>query len=487
MCYTDRLPGKGTSLVGIAMYILLNWSYTVAVFTSPGSTTESQGGYNSLPTHNPPVATSFTVKSTGELRFCKKCQARKPDRAHHCSTCRKCVLKMDHHCPWLATCVGLRNYKPFMLFLIYTTIFCFFCFAVSATWVWSEILSDGQYTETLMPVNYVMLSVISGIIGLVLAGFTGWHIMLASRGQTTIECLEKTRYLSPLRKSIQLQHIIENQGEGNGAPSYGQQLRDIHTNALPGVTRPEEGEIVIGSNELGKKVNQTYDDRERARARQKYEEYLDEQDSEKLPNAFDLGWRKNLLHIFGEKTLLWFFPICNTTGDGWSWEPSPKWLAARNRIRQDRERQREREQAAGWGGESSFNGRNTVPTPAHAGAGRHYLDPPATSMGSRSPSKADRILGRDPSQYADGQDARCQGGMPMQNLRRHHNDLEDDDDYNSSSDEQEAEQKKLNGRPAMGWPAQRLVSPASGLLGKAPSTSNGKWNSLDGNADDGVD
>lgn len=338
-----------------------------------------------------------------------------------------------------------------------------------------------------MPVNYVMLCVISGIIGLVLAGFTGWHIMLASRGQTTIECLEKTRYLSPLRKSIQQQHIIENRGEGNSAPSYGQQLRDIHMNALPGVTRPEEGEIGIGSNEFGKTVNQTYDNRERARARQRYEEYLDEQDSEKLPNAFDLGWRKNLLHILGEKPLLWFFPICNTTGDGWSWEPSPKWVAARDRIRQDRERQRERERAAGWGGESSFDGRNPVPTPAHAGAGRHYLDLPTTSMGSRSPSKADRILGRDPSQYADGQDARSQGGMPMQNLRRHHNDLEDDDDYDSSSDEQETEQKKLNGRPAMGWSAQRLVGPASGLLGKAPSTSNGKWNSLDGNADDGVD
>lgn len=286
---------------------------------------------------------------------------------------------------------------------------------------------------------------------------------------------------------MQQQHIIEHRGEGVRRPSYGQQLRDIHTNALPGITRPEEGEIRIKGTEFGRPVNQSYDGQERARARQRYEEYLDEQDSEKLPNAFDLGWRKNLLHLFGKKPLLWFFPICNTTGDGWSWEPSPKWLAARDRIRNDRERQREREQAAGWGGESSSDGRNPVPTPAHSGAGRHYLDSPATSMGTRSPSKADRVLGRDPSQYADGLDAGRQGGMPMQNLRRHHNDLEDDDDYDSSSDEQEAERTKLNGRPAVGWSAQRLASPASGLLGKAPSPNSGKWNNLDGNADDGVD
>lgn len=27
--------------------------------------------------------------------FCLKCQVEKPDRAHHCSSCGKCVLKMD--------------------------------------------------------------------------------------------------------------------------------------------------------------------------------------------------------------------------------------------------------------------------------------------------------------------------------------------------------------------------------------------------------
>src|ERR1700761_7634785 len=44
-----------------------------------------------------PLDVSFHPK-----HWCRTCHAPKPDRAHHCSTCNTCILKMDHHCPWLA-------------------------------------------------------------------------------------------------------------------------------------------------------------------------------------------------------------------------------------------------------------------------------------------------------------------------------------------------------------------------------------------------
>jgi len=53
------------------------------------------------------------------VRFCKKCRFYKAPRSHHCSECDRCVLKMDHHCPWINNCVGHRNHKNFVLFLIY--------------------------------------------------------------------------------------------------------------------------------------------------------------------------------------------------------------------------------------------------------------------------------------------------------------------------------------------------------------------------------
>lgn len=85
-------------------------SHLRAFFADPGFCTNSP--------RDPP-------KGFQNAKTCTLCGTRwKPPRAHHCKTCRLCVFRMDHHCPWINNCVGLLNQKYYILFLIYTATYC---------------------------------------------------------------------------------------------------------------------------------------------------------------------------------------------------------------------------------------------------------------------------------------------------------------------------------------------------------------------------
>ncbi|ORM39850.1 Palmitoyltransferase ZDHHC3 [Babesia sp. Xinjiang] len=53
---------------------------------------------------------------------CPRCKSVRPRRAHHCSVCKRCILHMDHHCPWIGNCVGLFNQKFFIQYTGYVCI-----------------------------------------------------------------------------------------------------------------------------------------------------------------------------------------------------------------------------------------------------------------------------------------------------------------------------------------------------------------------------
>ena len=61
--------------------------------------------------------------------YCKICKSNRPKRSHHCRVRGVCILKMDHHCPWISNCVGQKNEREFIYFLFgitTTSIFVFF-------------------------------------------------------------------------------------------------------------------------------------------------------------------------------------------------------------------------------------------------------------------------------------------------------------------------------------------------------------------------
>ncbi|XP_067295168.1 palmitoyltransferase ZDHHC23-A isoform X4 [Pseudorasbora parva] len=54
----------------------------------------------------------------GKKTLCPVCRLVRPPRAGHCRICGACVLRMDHHCVWINSCVGQANHRQFILTLL---------------------------------------------------------------------------------------------------------------------------------------------------------------------------------------------------------------------------------------------------------------------------------------------------------------------------------------------------------------------------------
>jgi len=60
------------------------------------------------------------------LKWCHTCRIWRPPRASHCSECNVCVERFDHHCPWMGQCIGRRNYRFFIGFVVSVCSLCIY-------------------------------------------------------------------------------------------------------------------------------------------------------------------------------------------------------------------------------------------------------------------------------------------------------------------------------------------------------------------------
>ena len=66
--------------------------------------------------------------------YCRVCRIWRPPRAGHCGWCGVCVLRYDHHCGVIASCVGARNHRFFVAFLSTTSVGCALLLACDLVW-----------------------------------------------------------------------------------------------------------------------------------------------------------------------------------------------------------------------------------------------------------------------------------------------------------------------------------------------------------------
>eukprot|EP00929_Paragymnodinium_shiwhaense_P048215 TRINITY_DN24407_c0_g1_i8.p1 TRINITY_DN24407_c0_g1~~TRINITY_DN24407_c0_g1_i8.p1 ORF type:complete len:371 (+),score=58.67 TRINITY_DN24407_c0_g1_i8:177-1289(+) len=118
--------GKATFVVPFGVlfnvpWVLMVWTYLAARLSDPGYITTEWLDFMQEEAGRVPLGPHGDF-AAGTATECKRCRFIRPERSHHCSVCNKCVMRMDHHCPWTANCVGFYNYKYFILLGVYTTL-----------------------------------------------------------------------------------------------------------------------------------------------------------------------------------------------------------------------------------------------------------------------------------------------------------------------------------------------------------------------------
>jgi palmitoyltransferase len=82
--------------------------------------------------------------------YCNVCDVHVSPKAKHCSSCNKCVYSFDHHCIWLNTCVGGKNYRLFFSMLILVVIGSLFSF-INSLLQFIGSFQDSSSTISLKP------------------------------------------------------------------------------------------------------------------------------------------------------------------------------------------------------------------------------------------------------------------------------------------------------------------------------------------------
>ncbi|KAK8960118.1 putative S-acyltransferase [Platanthera guangdongensis] len=162
---------------------------------------------------------------------CPTCKIPKPARSKHCSICDRCIARFDHHCGWMNTCIGEKNTRYFMAFLLWHFLICLYGAIILV------LILAGQLKERkiifILTVYYgieksfyslfphvvqwlldahntqMILIVFLIVISLLLAGFFGYHAQLCFTNTTTNEAFKWQEYLSWRRKVNEAQASAE--------------------------------------------------------------------------------------------------------------------------------------------------------------------------------------------------------------------------------------------------------------------------------------
>ncbi|XP_068643169.1 probable protein S-acyltransferase 16 isoform X2 [Aristolochia californica] len=177
--------GLLNAVVFTFLVIMSTVTYGIAIVRDPGHIPASF-----VPEIEDAESSIHEIKRKGgDLRYCQKCSHYKPPRAHHCRVCKRCILRMDHHCVWLNNCVGHANYKIFFVFVMYAVTACIYAMVLLVGSAAHDVHSDNEQNGGSFKTSLIICGVLLVPLTLALSILLGWHVYLTLHNKTTIEVL----------------------------------------------------------------------------------------------------------------------------------------------------------------------------------------------------------------------------------------------------------------------------------------------------------
>ncbi|MQM01827.1 hypothetical protein Taro_034582 [Colocasia esculenta] len=121
-------------------------------------------------------------------KYCSVCGVFRPPRSCHCVVCDNCVERFDHHCPWVGQCVGLRNYRVYVMFI--SSALLFFAYVLAFAWRRVGSVAAGTGAGVLGALRVAPETVALGLFGALavwfLGGLVAFHCYLISVNQVRV-------------------------------------------------------------------------------------------------------------------------------------------------------------------------------------------------------------------------------------------------------------------------------------------------------------
>ncbi|XP_068594747.1 palmitoyltransferase ZDHHC12-A-like [Brachionichthys hirsutus] len=180
---------QGELLLPVLFFLLVVLSvllYFAVSLMDPGFLHTDAGG----PCSNEDMESMIPQSSAPRLRRCGYCLLQQPMRAKHCQTCKRCVRRFDHHCPWIENCVGERNHRWFIVYLLVQLLALLWALQIALSGI-----SPGDTWKLWFGANAFLLAALAvvAVFSVVVLLLLGCHLYLVSINCTTWEFMSRHR------------------------------------------------------------------------------------------------------------------------------------------------------------------------------------------------------------------------------------------------------------------------------------------------------